>query len=54
MQNLIKIYHVVQELQVFSLTDHGRTDFHSDYSAHLRVMQFTHIHVQLDTEKVIC
>ena len=25
MQNLIKIYHVVQKLLAFSLTDHGRT-----------------------------
>ena len=43
-----KIYRVVQELHAFSLTDHGRTDSHSDDSVHLRVMKFTHIQVQLD------
>ena len=41
MHNLIKIYHVVQESWAFSLTGHGRTDSHSDYSAHLRVVQFS-------------
>ena len=40
MHTLIKIYHVVQEVFAFSLSDHGRTDSHSDYSAHLRVVQY--------------
>ena len=38
LDNLIKIYHVVQELWAFS-TD-GQTDSHSDYSAHLLVVQY--------------
>ena len=45
MQNLIKIYHVVQELLAFSLNVNRRTyrqtDSHSDYSAHLRVVQYS-------------
>ena len=35
MQLLIKIYHAIQELWTFSITDHGWTDSHSVYSAHL-------------------
>ena len=31
MYSLIKLYHVVQELYAFSLTDHGRMDSHSDF-----------------------
>ena len=42
MQNLIKIYHMIQEVRAFSLTSNGQTgrqtDSHSDYSAHLRVV----------------
>ena len=38
-QGLIQIYHVVQVLCAFSLTDHGRTYPNSDYSAHLRAVQ---------------
>ena len=30
MLNVMKIYHVVQELWAFSLTDHGRADIQSD------------------------
>ena len=46
MHNLIKIYHVVQELyEHFTLTDHGRTDgrtdSHSNSSADPRVVQYT-------------
>ena len=44
MHNWIKIYHVVQELCAIQLTDHGqtdqRTDLHSEYSAHLGVVQY--------------
>ena len=39
-QDLIKIYHVVQKGLEFSQTAHGRTDTHSNYSAHLRVKCF--------------
>ena len=39
MQNLIQIYHLVQELLAFSLTDHQRTDSHSDYSADPMILQ---------------
>ena len=37
--HLIKIYHVVQELRAFTLTDHERTDSHIEYSADTRVVQ---------------
>ena len=41
MQNLIKIYYVVQELWAFSQTEDERTDSHSNYSAaHMRVVQY--------------
>ena len=44
MNILIKIYHVVQELQAFSriakVCMDGRTDSHRDNSAHLRVLEF--------------
>ena len=44
MQNLIKIYDVVEELWAFSLTANiwtdGRMDSHSDYSADPRVVQY--------------
>ena len=47
MQISNKIYHVVQELQVFLLTDHGgtegRTDSLSDYSSVPSVVQLNHI-----------
>ena len=47
MQNVIKIYHVVQELSPFSPTANGRMDIwvdgrmgsHSDYSADPMVVQ---------------
>ena len=39
-QNLIKIYHVVQKLWAFSLTDNGRTDSQSDYNTNLLVVQY--------------
>ena len=44
MQNLIQIYHMVKEARAFQLTEHGRTDSHSDYSAHLRVIQSQYNH----------
>ena len=44
MQNVIKIYHVVQELLTFSLTGNGQTDgqmdSYSDYNADPRVVQY--------------
>ena len=44
MQNVIKVYHVVQELLTFPLTGSrwtdGRTDSHSNYGADPRVVQF--------------
>ena len=41
MENVIKIYHVVQELRTFSLNGTGQADLHSDYrySADPRVVQ---------------
>ena len=39
MQNLIKIYHVVQELWAFSLTDHDRPDWCSTKPRHLFAYQ---------------
>ena len=43
-QNVMKTYHVAQELREFSLTDHGRVDgrmdSHRGYSADPRVVQY--------------
>ena len=39
-EKMIKIYHVVQELCVFSLTDHRQTDSNCNYSADPRVLQY--------------
>ena len=39
MQNVIKIYHVDEELWSFSLTGNGRTDSQSDNSVDRRVVQ---------------
>ena len=47
MQNVIKIYHVVQELCTFSLTANGRTDrrmdSHSDYSGDPMAVQSSYL-----------